>query len=254
MKIILFTQNDPFYLAESTRDFIEKIDLSDEHEIIKVIVTPPSPFGRKEKFHEKLIKTLKIFGFKFFLFYSLKFVLRKFILGKSVIKEIKKSCTPLWVLDTTINNKKNVEILKELNPDIIIIIAGNQIIKKQVLDIPKYGVVNAHSSLLPYYKGLMPTFWVLKNQDKETGVTLYRLTEGIDDGPIISQRKIKIEKNTSQSKLVKKCKMVANELVLDSLELIKSDKILKNKGDGTYYKFPTRLDVKEFYSNGCKFF
>lgn len=254
MKIILFTQNDPFYLAESTKDFIQKVKESDEHEIIKAIVTPPSPFGKKEKSYEKAIKTLKIFGIRFFIFYSFKFIIRRFFLNKSVIKEIKKSGTPLWILDASINNKKNVQILKNLNPDVIIIIAGNQIIKKQVLDIPKYGVINAHSSLLPNYKGLMPTFWVLKNRDLETGVTLYKLTEGIDDGPIISQRKIKIDKNTSQSELIIKCKEVANDLILDSLDMIKNeDEFTSNEG-GSYYMFPTRMDVKEFYRNGNKFF
>jgi len=254
LKIILFTQNDPFYLAESTKDFIQKVKESDEHEIIKAIVTPPSPFGKKEKSYEKAIKTLKIFGIRFFIFYSFKFIIRRFFLNKSVIKEIKKSGTPLWILDASINNKKNVQILKNLNPDVIIIIAGNQIIKKQVLDIPKYGVINAHSSLLPNYKGLMPTFWVLKNRDLETGVTLYKLTEGIDDGPIISQRKIKIDKNTSQSELIIKCKEVANDLILDSLDMIKNeDEFTSNEG-GSYYMFPTRMDVKEFYRNGNKFF
>ena len=254
MKIILFTQDDPFYLAESTKDFIEKVKQSEKHEIIKAIVTPASPFGKKEKFIDKAINTFKIFGLRFFLFYSWKFVMRKFILNKSVIKEIEKSGTPLWILNNSINNKKNVEILKKLEPDIIIIIAGNQIIRKQVLDVPKYGVFNAHSSLLPNYKGLMPTFWALRNGDNGTGVTLYKLTEGIDDGPIVSQRKIKIDKNMSQSKLVIKCKEVANVLILDSLELAKNESGFKSNTGGSYYQFPTRQDVREFYKNGGKFF
>ena len=77
-----------------------------------------------------------------------------------------------------------------MNADLILIIAGNQIIKKKVLDSTKYGVFNVHSSLLPNYKGLMPTFWVLKNNETKTGVTLYQLTEGIDDGPIIAKKSI----------------------------------------------------------------
>lgn len=254
MKIILFTQNDPFYLAESTKDFIQKIKRSGNHEIIKAIVTSPSPFGKKEKSYEKAINTLKIFGIRFFLFYSYKFIIRRFFLKRSVIEEIKNSGTPLWILDSSINNKHNVQVLKDLNPDIIIIIAGNQIIKKQVLDIPKYGVVNAHSSLLPKYKGLMPTFWVLKNRDKETGVTLYKLTEGIDDGPIISHRRIKIDKNTSQSELIIKCKEVANDLILNSLDMVKNEDDFTSNEGGSYYIFPTRMDVKEFYRNGNKFF
>ena len=81
-----------------------------------------------------------------------------------------------------------------MNADLILIIAGNQIIKQEVLDSTKYGVFNIHSSLLPNYKGLMPTFWVLKNNEQKTGVTLYQLTEGIDNGPIISSKDFIISK------------------------------------------------------------
>ena len=254
MKIILLTQNDPFYLAESTKDFIKKIKDDNNHEIVKAIVTPASPFGKKESFIKKITNSYKIFGIKFFLYYSLKYIWRKFILDKSVLTEIKKENIPLWELNGNINSKKNISIIKSLNADIIIIIAGNQIIKKQVLEITKYGVFNVHSSLLPYYKGLMPTFWVLKNGEKQTGVTLYKLTEGIDDGPIISHKKIIIQDKMTQSTLIKKSKIVANELIIESLSYIENEReFITNKG-GSYYKFPTKLDVKDFYLKGNKFF
>jgi methionyl-tRNA formyltransferase len=100
----------------------------------------------------------------------------------------------------------------------------------------------------------MPTFWVLKNNEKETGVTVFKLTEGIDDGPIINSRKIEIDSTTTQSELVKKCKYLANELIIEALELVKTpEKFKKNEG-GSYYKFPTRKDVREFYKNGKHFF
>lgn len=97
-----------------------------------------------------------------------------------VFKVLKQNNVPIWRLNDSINKPANVDSLKSLNPDIVVIIAGNQIIKKAILDVPRYGVINAHSSLLPAYKGLMPTFWVLKNGEEKTGVTVFFLTEGID--------------------------------------------------------------------------
>jgi len=70
MRIILFTQEDPFYLVESTEDLIQKINTDGKHSIIQAIITPPSPFGRKETFKQKAMKTLRIFGFSFFFFFS----------------------------------------------------------------------------------------------------------------------------------------------------------------------------------------
>lgn len=254
MNIILLTQNDPFYLAETTNDFIEKINNTNKHKIIMAIVSSPSPFGKKEKSSTKILKILKIFGFRFFIFYSFKYVIRKFILRKSVISIINSKSIPIWELKGSINSPESVEKIRKLNSDVIVIIAGNQIIKKQVLEVPKYGVINAHSSLLPEYKGLMPTFWVLKNMEEETGVTVFKLTEGIDDGPILVQGKIKIEKSLTQSELVMKSKYLANDLIINALNIIDNENLfLKNTG-GTYFKFPTRKDVDDFYKNGKQFF
>ena len=254
MKIILFTQNDPFYLIESTEDFIRKINKNKNHQIIQAIITQPSPFGKNDTFIRKSIKTFRIFGLKFFIFYSIKYILRKIILRKDLSNVFLKYNIPIIKLSSNINSNSNVDKIKKLNADLILIIAGNQIIKKKILNSTKYGVFNVHSSLLPNYKGLMPTFWVLKNNESVTGVTLYKLTEGIDNGPIISQKKINIEKNIPQSKLIKKLKILANDLILNSINLIKDKKNFKYVSGGSYFKFPNKNDVIEFKKMNKKFF
>lgn len=254
MRIILFTQEDPFYLVESTEDLIQKINKQGKHTLVQAIITPPSPFGRKETFKQKVMKTYRIFGLKFFIYYSLKLIIRKILLGKSVEKVLKKNNVSVISITDTINSKKNVSLIQSLNVDLILIIAGNQIIKKQVLESTKYGVFNVHSSLLPDYKGLMPTFWVLRNDEPKTGVTLYQLTEGIDDGPIIASKEYYISSETTQSKLIKDLKILANNLVIESIDLVEDPENYKQSKEGTYFKFPTREDVKAFYSKKKKFY
>jgi len=160
---------------------------------------------------------------------------------------------PTWHLKTSINKKENVARLQSLKPDVIAIIAGNQIIKNQVLEVLTYGVINAHSSLLPEYKGLMPTFWVLKNNEKKTGVTVFKLTTGIDDGPIINQKEVEIGSMT-QSQLVQTLKYVANDLLIEAFDLLDNPDNFKNNTGGSYYKFPTKKDVREFYKSKKRFF
>ena len=254
MKIILFTQEDPFFLVESTKDLIQKIKKDGKHTLIQAIITPPSPFGRNETFTQKAMKTYRIFGFGFFLHYSLKFLFRKIILRKSVEKVLIDNNISVISITDTINSKKNIEFIKGLKADLILIIAGNQIIKKSVLNSTKYGVFNVHSSLLPSYKGLMPTFWVLKNKESKTGVTLYQLTEGIDDGPIIASKEFELTNYITQSKLIEELKILANELVVESIEMVKDKNNYKDAGAGTYFKFPNQEDVKEFKENNKKFF
>ena len=108
MKIILFTQEDPFYLVESTQDLIQKINEDGKHSIIQAIITPPSPFGRKETFMQKAIKTFHIFGFSFFIHYSIKFFLRKIVFRKSVEKVLKNHNIEVNSISDSINSKKIV--------------------------------------------------------------------------------------------------------------------------------------------------
>ena len=100
----------------------------------------------------------------------------------------------------------------------------------------------------------MPTFWVLKNQESKTGVTLYKLTEGIDDGPIIAQKEFQLSPQTTQSKLIKDLKILANDLILESIEMVRDKKNYIKQNDGTYFNFPNSNDVKEFKQNNKKFF
>lgn len=254
MRIILFTQEDPFYLADSTKDLIYKINRKTDHNLIHAIITSPSPFGKSESFFKKSLKTLRIFGYKFFIFYSLKFLIRKFILKKSVEKAFKDANIPVLKIKDSINSKHNIDFVKKLNADLILIIAGNQIIKSDILNSTKYGVFNVHSSLLPNYRGLMPTFWVLKNCESQTGVTLYKLTEGVDNGPIISSKKIMLDQDITQANLIKKLKILANDLIVQDISKIKDQRNYKKQQNGTYFNFPKPKDVQEFKLVKKKFF
>ncbi|MDB4851845.1 formyltransferase family protein, partial [Flavobacteriaceae bacterium] len=118
------------------------------------------------------------------------------------------------------------------------------------------GCINLHTALLPKYRGLMPTFWVMKNNEKYTGVSVFFVDEGIDSGPIIVQEKLEIG-NSTQKSLIIKTKRIGMQLILKSIDLISNNKVAIIPNDAskkTYYSFPTRKDVLEFRKNGKKFF
>ena len=254
MKIILFTQDDPFYLHDSLNDLINKIQKTKKHKVVSAFISKASPFGKSESFLKKIYKTYKIFGFNFFLFYSIKYFKNKFIFNKTVRKVFSKNNIPFFLLNESINSINTEKKIKKYNADLILIIAGNQIIKKNILNSTRFGVFNVHSSLLPNYRGLLPTFWVLKNNERFTGVTLYKLTEGIDNGPIISQKKISIEPNISHYDLINLLKIQANNLFVKNLNTISLNKTMKSPDGGSYYGFPKRKDVREFIKKNKNFF
>lgn len=245
MKIIIITQDSPFYLYEALGYFFKS--LPKNHSIIACITPPPSPFGKRNNFVNKAIKTKKVFGLRFFLFYSLKFFKNK-LTGKTVKRVLKQNNIPNPKFTGSLNSPENLKKIKKLQPDLLISILGNEIFKKQLIQLAPKGCINVHSSLLPKYRGLLPTFWVLKNNELFTGVSVFYVDEGIDSGPIILQQKIAIN-NMTHLELIKTTKKLGINLILKSIDLIEKNNVNlidnpdKNK---SYYSFPTRSDVLEF--------
>ena len=89
-------------------------------------------------------------------------------------------------------NTEFIEKIKELNPDVICVVAYGKILPKEILDIPQYGCINVHGSLLPKYRGAAPIQWSVINGDKETGVTTMYMDIGMDTGDMILKEKVSI--------------------------------------------------------------
>ncbi|MDB3938464.1 formyltransferase family protein [Flavobacteriaceae bacterium] len=135
-------------------------------------------------------------------------------------------------------------------------ILGNQIFKKPLIDLAPKGCINLHTALLPEYRGLMPTFWVLKNNEKKTGVSVFFVDEGIDSGPIIVQTEVEIGDKT-QKELIIHTKKLGMEAIAKSINLIQKNEVKLIENDASkksYFTFPTKQDVLEFKKNGKRFF
>ena len=255
MRIILVTPNEPFYLSKNITYLLKNLKRNN-HEVVSCVLLSPSPYGRRETFFSKSQKVLSIFGLSFFLYYSLKFIKAK-LFKPSVKKILNLNKVPLTLLDKSINHKHSIDIINSYKPDLIISILGNEIFKSKILSLPRYGCINLHSSFLPDFKGVMPSFWVLLKKENYTGVSVFKMDEGIDSGPIISQKKISIAKGTNQKDLIIRTKEIGMELIIESVEKIKSGKIdyIDNPiGKGTYFSFPKKSDVNQFLKQGGSFF
>ena len=254
MRIVILTQDDPFYLGKNI-DFLVK-NMPKEAEIVGTVLFDVSPFGKRESFFDKMKKTFDVFGFKFFAYYSFKFLKSKFYGATSVARVLAKHGIPLIHITGNINSKENLNRLKEYEPDLLISIGGNQIFRRPLLDLATHGCLNLHTALLPKYRGLMPSFWVLKNNEKLTGVSVFFVDEGIDSGEILVQKKVEIG-NKSQEELINHTKQIGMEAIIESVELIQKGgyNLLPNLAEEmTYFSFPTRKDVNEFYKAGKRFF
>lgn len=254
MRIILLTQDDPFYLGKNIDYLLSK--LPKYATVVATVVFEVSPFGKRESFIEKMKKTFQVFGFGFFVNYGFKFLMAKLNTSTSVPYVLGKYNIPLLQLEGSINSKENLQKLKELKPDLLVSIAGNQIFKQPLINLAPKGCINLHTALLPKYRGLMPSFWVLKNNEKYTGVSVFFVDEGIDSGPILVQKKIEIG-NMSQAELITVSKKIGMDAILESVEKINAgsyDLIANPAEEMTYFSFPTAADVADFKANGKRFY
>lgn len=135
-----------------------------------------------------------------------------------------------------LRDEEYVAILKELNPDIVVVAAYGQILSEEILNIPKYGCINIHASLLPKYRGASPIEASIINGDEKTGITIMYMAKGLDTGDIISQADITIGKHNTES-LTRALSEIGAELVVRAIESIgngTADRIPQNDEDSSY--------------------
>lgn len=113
--------------------------------------------------------------------------------------------------------RREYQFLENMDIDLIVTCAYGQIIPKEVLDLPKYGCINVHASLLPKYRGSAPIQWALFNGDDSTGVTIMFMDEGMDTGDIILEREIKIEDSDDSGTLHDKLSVLGKDTLLEVL-------------------------------------
>lgn len=116
-----------------------------------------------------------------------------------------------------IREPENYEILKELNPEVIVVVAFGQIIPKSILNLAPYGCINVHASLLPKYRGAAPVQWAVIDGEKESGVTIMRMNEGLDTGDMISKVIVPIEKEETGGSLFDKLSEAGAKLLVETL-------------------------------------
>lgn len=114
------------------------------------------------------------------------------------------------------------EVLKKFNPDLFVVVAYGQILPKSILEIPKYGAINVHASLLPKYRGAAPIAWAILRGEKVTGVTTLMMDEGMDTGDILLQRSIPIGEDETRETLQEKLTALGAQVLLETLERIKA--------------------------------
>ena len=144
-----------------------------------------------------------------------------------------------------LNDEKEFNKFRELSPDIVIVVAYGQIIKKNFLNIPKLGFFNIHASLLPKWRGAAPIQRAIMNGDKEIGVSIMKIEEKLDTGPILTSSKFNLDQNLTHGEIEKKLSLIGADLLIESLKNIKNENIKLINQDHSNATYAKKIDKNE---------
>jgi methionyl-tRNA formyltransferase len=259
MNIVFFTQEDPFYVKVFFEEFFERYKKL--HEIKAVVIS--SPMGKKSLW--KLASQMfNFYGLIDFIRVGLKYVYVKFMGKKSIINHgsnVRKTYTVrqlahaygLNVIERSdINSVDFINHMREYEPDLFISVASPIIFKESLISLPRLDCINIHNAPLPKYRGMLPNFWQLYNEEANSGITVHRINKGIDTGDIIEQQFIPIGPEETLHELIVKTKKEGARIIQKVIDDYRRGHIHYKKmiGEGSYFTFPTRRDVALFKQKG----
>ena len=163
-------------------------------------------------------------------------------LKKSEVKEKAEELGLNVFQPDKIKHQENIEILKSYEPDVIIVVAYGQILSKEILDLPKYGCINVHASLLPKLRGAAPLNWAIINGEKASGVTTMLMDVGLDTGDMLLKSEIDINKDMNVGELHDALMLQGANLLIETLKGIEKNEIKNLKQDDSLSNYAPMLN------------
>jgi methionyl-tRNA formyltransferase len=172
-----------------------------KHEVVGVFCQPDKPVGRKQELTPPDVKV-------------------------EALKHNLKIFQP-----TSLKNGKGVEILEEIKPDLVVVVAYGKILPHDFLVYPKYGCINIHASILPKYRGASPIHFAVLNGDEETGVTAMQMDDGLDTGDILHIKKCCIGINDTTERMYEVMAPLGAETLMETIEMLENGELNPVKQD-----------------------
>lgn len=256
MKIVVITQEDSFAVPKNIEKLL-KLNFVDIVRIVN-INSSQSLVNRKDLFikgfglYQSAKMGFHVLSHKLVNSLDSVFAYRLPVSPRS-LKAVAQKNGILYEEISNPNEKKFLESLSALQPDIVISYSAPLIFREELLGIPKNGCINLHCSYLPNYAGVMPSFWTLYNSEKSTGVSVHYMDSKIDNGKILGQRSVQIDPDETMLQLIKKTKEVGGDVMCEVLSRINEGNLetKENKVDpNKYFSWPTVEKFKEFRKRG----
>jgi methionyl-tRNA formyltransferase len=256
MRLILVTQAEPFFTRHFFRRFLSQYPAGD---ILGIVIQ--STFNKQNR-ADVIKQAMGFFGLWGFFIMGLRFIGLRLagtfssIMGKGSLTSVESiACShgvPILPFKS-VNSDEFQEFIRGESIDLVVSVAASEIFKDEALNTPRLGCINIHSAPLPRYRGMMPNFWVLYNGEKKAWVTIHRMAEKLDNGPIIIQEGFDIIPGESYVSLATRSKEFAAGLLIKCIGILESGSIEylpNNTAKATYFTFPTPQESRAFRKRG----
>lgn len=244
MRVVFLTTDDPLYLPA----FFDRV-LAARTDTAAVFVVPP--LYRDQTAVAAALRYLRTFGFR--ATYGLAL---RTLVARARRRSIRTACAAHGVACFAVDDVNDAAVLDRLaalGTDVIVSVSCPQIFRRPLIELPARGCPNVHGAILPEYRGVLPSFWMLANGEERAGVSVFFVNETIDGGDLCGQRTFEIAPGESLDRLLRRSKAVAGDLVLEVLDRIESGTIVRrplDAGSGSYYSWPDRGAVRRFHAAG----
>jgi methionyl-tRNA formyltransferase len=166
-------------------------------------------------------------------------------INPSAIEEFCKKNNLSFRNPKILSNEKEFKIFKELKPDIVVVVAYGKIIPNNFLNLAKFGFINIHASLLPKWRGAAPIQRAIMNRDKKIGISIMKIQEQLDTGPILSSKELDLDQNTTHGEMEKELSLLGANLLVESLKIIKEGNFKFIEQENSQSTYAKKIDKNE---------
>jgi methionyl-tRNA formyltransferase len=245
VRLAFLTADDPIYLPS----FFELV-LAEYHASTDYVFLVP-PLYKGQTTTQAAWRYYRTFGAG-----AVAGLVKRIAAVKAARQSIAHTCERLGVAHeviTDVNSPEFVARLEQRGLDVIVSVSCPQIFKKPLLEVPAIGCLNIHGAMLPQYRGVMPSFWMLANGERQAGVTIYFMNEEIDAGEVCARREFEIRSSETLDQFLRRSKRVAAELLIDVLPSVERGTAARDPLDttsGSYHSWPDKEAVDRFRAAG----
>jgi methionyl-tRNA formyltransferase len=252
LAVAVVTQDEPFYMPLFYRSFFSEVATDEAVDVEWITVLDLL----HESFRENVQRAYRLYGPANFLQQGVGYAWRRLAdaagIGAYSVASVAASYDVPVEHRQSVNTSQFCRRIEDADVDVVLSVSASEIFGEELLDAPRWGCLNVHTSELPKYRGMLPTFWALYHGEDEVGVTVHTMAAAIDRGRALRQTTFPVEEEATLDTVVRQGKRTGGVLAAVALADIArgEESYTPLDGDGSYFSFPTVEERRAFQRRG----